>query len=375
MCGCSPGFVGNAFEECTSRPPEQAVTEELDPCANSFCGSFANQRVQGGRCVCTCLAGYFGAPPNCRPECVVSSDCPQDRACLNQRCVDPCPGRCGVNARCQVISHHPICTCPPNYDGDPFTNCVRKPDVVAPPPAGPVNPCNPSPCGPFASCKPLRETPMCSCNAGYQGSPPNCRPECLINDECPKIQACIKQRCLDPCSGACGLNAECEPRNHIAIFKCPVGYEGDPFRQCNKIPEVLTPQPVEAPRDPCFPSPCGSNAECKAQANGATCTCIRGYFGDPYSNCRPECTVNSDCPADKACGNLKCIDPCVGTCGINAKCQVVNHLATCTCRNGYRGDPFTQCTPIPGESNPHRGNNVFLVLISTDCILSACLFC
>jgi hypothetical protein len=29
---------------------------------------------------------------------------------------------------------------------------------------------------------------------------------------------------------------------------------------------------------------------------------------------------------------------------------VVNHLATCICRNGYRGDPFTQCTPIPGET-------------------------
>jgi hypothetical protein len=49
---------------------------------------------------------------------------------------------------------------------------------------------------------------------------------------------------------------------------------------------------------------------------------------------------------------LKCIDPCVGTCGINAKCQVVNHIATCTCRNGHRGDPFSQCTPIPGKTNP-----------------------
>jgi hypothetical protein len=65
--------------------------------------------------------------PGCRPECVVSSECPQNRACVNQKCVDPCPGTCGLNARCEVINHSPICSCQAGYTGDPFTRCFPIP--------------------------------------------------------------------------------------------------------------------------------------------------------------------------------------------------------------------------------------------------------
>lgn len=37
------------------------------------------------------------------------------------------------------------------------------------------------------------------------------------------------------------------------------------------------------------------------------------------------------------------MDPCPGTCGANAQCQVVNHLPLCTCISGYTGDPFRFC--------------------------------
>ena len=108
---------------------------------------------------------------------------------------------------------------------------------------------------------------------------------------------------------------------------------------------------LEPPRteviDPCNPSPCGSNAICQRRNNAAACQCIPEYFGDPYVACRPECVVNSDCPSNKACQRNKCIDPCPGTCGINARCQVKNHLATCTCFEGYIGDPFTACRQKP----------------------------
>ena len=329
------------------------ISEDTDPCADNFCGPFSNHRVVGKSCECSCLRGYFGNAPNCRPECVVSSECSQDKACLNQKCTDPCPGRCGVNSRCNVISHHPICSCPPNYEGDPFVNCRKKPEIIVPP--RPAHPCFPSPCGPYSSCKPLGSTPMCTCNPGYQGSPPNCRPECIINDECNKNSACVNQKCRDPCDGACGLNAECLVRNHVAICKCPVGYNGDPFRQCTKIPEVIRP---EIPKDPCYPSPCGSNDECNLSNGRAGCTCVQGYLGDPYSGCRPECATNTECPANKACSNLKCVDPCVNTCGIKARCQVVNHIATCTCLPDFRGDPFTQCTQIPGKYIDNLANSV-----------------
>lgn len=82
--------------------------------------------MQDGRPVCSCKVGYLGAPPNCRPECVVQSECPLDKACFNQKCVDPCPGTCGYGARCRVVNHNPICSCPSGFTGDPFTSCVEE---------------------------------------------------------------------------------------------------------------------------------------------------------------------------------------------------------------------------------------------------------
>lgn len=43
-----------------------------------------------------CKSTYEG----CRPECVLSSDCPSDKACIRNKCKDPCPGVCGLNAEC-----------------------------------------------------------------------------------------------------------------------------------------------------------------------------------------------------------------------------------------------------------------------------------
>ena len=112
---------------------------------------------------------------------------------------------------------------------------------------------------------------------------------------------------------------------------------------------LLAPPRVTERVDPCSPSPCGENAECRERNTAAACTCVRGYFGDPYVACRPECTINSECPANKACRDYKCVDPCPGLCGINAACRVVNHIATCTCNARYRGDPFRSCQLIPSS--------------------------
>lgn len=75
---------------------------------------------------CSCLINYIGYPPNCRPECTVNSDCFMNLACQNKRCVDPCPGSCGLHAICNVIAHRPICTCKTGYTGDPFKGCVKE---------------------------------------------------------------------------------------------------------------------------------------------------------------------------------------------------------------------------------------------------------
>lgn len=91
--------------------------------------------------------------------------------------------------------------------------------------------------------------------------------------------------------------------------------------------------------NPCNPSPCGSNAIC----HNGECTCLPEYHGDPYFACRPECVLNSDCPVNKACLHNKCIDPCVNMCGINAECNIYNHIAVCSCPDGMVGDAFAEC--------------------------------
>lgn len=95
-------------------------------CSPSPCGPYSTCRTFNQHAVCSCAPSYVGAPPNCRPECVVSSDCAQNRACNNAKCIDPCPGTCGQNARCQVVGHNPICSCETNFVGDPFIRCVQE---------------------------------------------------------------------------------------------------------------------------------------------------------------------------------------------------------------------------------------------------------
>lgn len=94
--------------------------------------------------------------------------------------------------------------------------------------------------------------------------------------------------------------------------------------------------------DPCNPSPCGPNAIC----NNGECTCLSEYHGDPYFGCRPECVLSTDCPNDKACLRSKCVDPCINMCGLNADCNVYNHIAVCSCPIGMTGDAFTQCLTV-----------------------------
>lgn len=83
----------------------------------------------GDTAICECYPGYYGSPSGsgCWPECVTSADCARNKACVNNRCVDPCPGACGYQAQCQVINHSPVCSCPEPLVGDPFTECRDVP--------------------------------------------------------------------------------------------------------------------------------------------------------------------------------------------------------------------------------------------------------
>lgn len=97
---------------------------------------------------------------------------------------------------------------------------------------------------------------------------------------------------------------------------------------------------------PCNPSPCGENAICKEKNGVGSCTCMQAYFGDPHVNCRPECITSSDCDTSKSCVHKKCVNPCIGLCGMNSQCIVNYHTPHCSCIAGYTGNAFRHCSEI-----------------------------
>ena len=334
-----------------------------DPCNPNPCGANADARVSGSSCICSCRPEYFGDPySGCRPECVVNSDCATTKACVNQHCIDPCPGVCGFNAECRVINHNPVCTCVPGYIGDPFRGCslerkyqacllflsagesceLHCTNISATPVVN--DPCDPNPCGPGAIPRQVGDECQCTCPPGLFGDPyRECKPECVINSDCPNDKACRNYHCYNPCDGTCGQNAQCEVRNHSPLCSCLPGYIGNALIECH-----LPPPPDPVVVDPCEPNPCGQNAIARPSGDRCLCTCPPGLQGDPFVICKPECTVDSDCPNTLACISQKCKDPCVydNQCGINAICQVNNHRSNCICPPGYEGNAYQICTPI-----------------------------
>lgn len=61
------------------------------------------------------------------PECRTNTECSSDKACINQRCQNPCSSnRCGLNAECITINHHPSCHCQSGLAGDPQLQCFKR---------------------------------------------------------------------------------------------------------------------------------------------------------------------------------------------------------------------------------------------------------
>ena len=91
------GYPLIVFENCMFYKfwyfPVPPKVEPVDPCNPSPCGSNAVCQTRNRAAACQCIPGYFGDPyVACRPECVVHSDCPSNKACQRNKCIDPCPG-------------------------------------------------------------------------------------------------------------------------------------------------------------------------------------------------------------------------------------------------------------------------------------------
>lgn len=343
ICRCLDGFTGNAFHQCITIGVLKNISR--DPCKPSPCGPNDVCSVHGdGVALCDPCFGHDAEyDPRCRPECIFNSDCPFDKACLGRKCLDPCSGSCGHGALCYVYEHNPICQCPSGLYGNPYEHC-STPLVDTP---GLSQTCAKRQCGANSECKRQGNALICVCRQGYFGNPYiGCRPECVLNSDCPADRACVNSKCSHVCNGVCGVNALCHVVNHAPTCICSQGYTGDPFKSCSAQPQIpLTYLPVGAAPNPCEPSPCGPNSRCLISPEGyAACSCLPGFKGSPPV-CQPECIVSSECALYQACINHHCADPCPGTCGVNARCQVLNHNPICSCDVGHEGDPFIYCAP------------------------------
>lgn len=376
-CACQRGYQGNAFVRCEpvvirklilQRTEEilcltHSVTEAEPETPKDLCYPYpCGQNTECSNGICSCVSDYIGNPMvSCRPECVLNSECSRGRACIKSKCADPCIGACGNEALCHVYNHSPMCSCLDGYTGNPQIACVRvesmaslfpfQNEELSESPVKPLAPavahdedvCQPTPCGPNSRCESVRKQAVCACLSGYTGSPPACRPECMSVSDCPLSKTCLNERCIDPCPGMCGLNAECRVVNHNAICSCPRYYAGDAMTRC--VPIAIGKPPMDDERvSPCVPTPCGPNSNCVVQNGNPSCSCLPEFNGlPPY--CRPECTTNTECSNHLACVNKKCVDPCANACGQNAKCNVFSHTPMCECLDGMVGNPFLYCKP------------------------------
>lgn len=74
---------------------------------------------------------------------------------------------------------------------------------------------------------------------------------------------------------------------------------------------------------------------------------MQGYIGSPYTECRPECYGDRDCPAGRpACFYGICKNTCDGACGAGADCNLRGLTPVCSCPRDMTGDPFISCRPF-----------------------------
>jgi hypothetical protein len=145
----------------------------------------------------------------------------------------------------------------------------------------------------------INHKPVCTCEEGYEGNPDVAciKIECKTNDDCLDTHACVAEKCRPVCG----------PGN----------------------------------------APCGGEAICTAVSHEAVCSCPAGLSGDPKVTCFAiDCRSDLDCPAEKACFNSHCVDPCAisDPCRQPAECTVVDHQVNCECPAGFTGNKGTSCT-------------------------------
>lgn len=269
-------------------------------------------------------------PPTPDLECNSDDDCPNEKACINLHCMNPCSlrGACGENALCRPALHRPRCSCPQCYVGSPGVACRSDPRCDT---------------GELAS----SELPAISCER---------------DADCPSNMACERAlgECYDPCRRgfpSCRGNKRCAVRNHRPACVCRSGFVVNERGELTCAPSGL-----ECARDaqcatnracvrgrcvnPCASGTCAANKTCEVLDHRPVCICMR--------DCTPSlsiCLRDSGCPPQQACRNYRCEDPCAkAACAADAPCYVEDHRPVCKfCPPGFVVDRRYGC--LKGKDN------------------------
>lgn len=258
-------------------------------------------------------------------ECNSDVDCPNEKACINFQCTDPCSlrGACGLNALCQTVLHRPRCSCPQCYVGMANTAC--QPD---------------------SKCLSALPTPPTSLL-------------CTTDGDCPGTLACNRAsgECFSPCRNEtfkCKGNKKCEVQGHRPTCVCKNGFivndhgeiacapdkiECNNDEQCPSNKACLQGQ-CQNPCTASEKSPCPAEKSCEVLNHKPICICLK-YCSPSLSICLRD----NGCPSNQACRAFRCEDPCAtANCPEKTPCYVEDHKPICKfCPPGFKSDSKYGC--------------------------------
>ncbi|UYV71427.1 dp [Cordylochernes scorpioides] len=357
-CSCPPDLSGDPYVQCDRVTIHCKVDDECGLgryCEASVCRvtcssdneCFDNEKCRDRRCsvICTndnsCPNGYICEGAECLPGCRLDAECPLTESCINYQCINPCasPTVCGTNAQCQPINHRPLCTCLPQFTGDPRIECSSVECIID------------SDCGNGKICQNYR-----------------CLVGCRSDQSCQTDQVCTNRQCQYLCqfSGTCGVGALCKAVNHRSVCTCPSGFMGNPLVECIREPLGKCLHDADCEKGSvCLEGRCETDVECRKDAD-----CLLGHICQ-VNKCFVGCRVNENCPLDQGCYAAQCQDPCSirGACGHNARCTPVMHQAVCTCLPGFTGNPRTECKQIGDVCKRNQDCAIGQVCDSGKCIV------
>lgn len=306
---------GQCFAACKN----SSHCDAGDACIKNLCITQCNTHTQ-------CAIGQACVGGQCLIGCRSNDDCIEDEACLNNKCVNPCLGArsCGPNAICSRENHAVKCECPPGFEGTPLPQqgCVRKPSTCS----------RTSNCPPDHMCiGNLCQVPCqdnTGCAMGEKCSDNICHKICHSSSNCLHGEHCNSGICIPGCKtdSDCLNNQICQTKE----CTCTSGFKLV-NNECVNI-------------DECVNNPCHPSAQCVDSQGSYKCVCSTGSIGDPYNTgCMlpNQCRRDLQCEDSLACLKGKCSNPCDNNaCGVNAVCSVNRHRMTCTCEKGYLGNPL-----------------------------------